>query len=98
MSAASKAVRIIETGSVHLGREIEMLSPIPPYHHQDQCAKAIKEPKRISGVLQNPRAHNANQQGAPRTCKFSRSGCDETNKRCRMTDLNVVVCFSSQIE
>lgn len=33
MRAARKAARIIETGSVQLGREIEMLSPSPPYHH-----------------------------------------------------------------
>lgn len=54
MRAARKTARIIETGSVHLGREIEMLSPSPPYHHQGHCAKAIKESKRISGVMQNP--------------------------------------------
>ena len=64
MSAASKAVRIIETGSVQLEREIEMLSPSPPYHPQGHCAKAIKESKRISGVMQNPREQNASQQGA----------------------------------
>lgn len=60
-----KTTRIIETGSVQLGREIEMLSPSPPYHHQGHCAKAIKESKRISGVMQNPRERNASQQGAP---------------------------------
>lgn len=64
MRAARKAARIIETGSVQLGREIEMLSPTRPYHHRDHCAKAIKEPKRISGVMQNPREQNASQQGA----------------------------------
>lgn len=46
MRAARKAVRIIETGSVQLGREIEMLSPTLPYHHQGHCAKAIKEQKK----------------------------------------------------
>lgn len=64
MRAARKAARIIETGSIQLGREIEMLSPSPPYHHQGHCAKAIKESKRILGVMQNPREQNASQQGA----------------------------------
>lgn len=59
-----ETARIIETGSVQLGREIEMLSPSPPYHHQGHCAKAIKESKRISGVMQNPREQNASQPGA----------------------------------
>lgn len=65
MRAARKAARIIETGSIQLGREIEMLSPSPPYHHQGHCAKAIKESKRISGVMQHPREQNASQQDAP---------------------------------
>lgn len=55
MKAQRKTARIIETGRVQLGREIEMLSPSPPYRHQSQCAKAIKESKRISGVMQSPR-------------------------------------------
>lgn len=64
MRAARKSARIIETGSVQLGRGIEMLSPSPPYRHQGHCAKAIKESKRISRVMLHPREQNASQQGA----------------------------------
>lgn len=106
MRAARKAARIIETGSVQLGREIEMLSPSPPYHHQDHCAKAIKEPKRISGVMQNPREQNASQQGALCTSRArAQTHVQPVKKkrRTRLTDCTYLrsfcrKCFSLQFE
>lgn len=45
-----KRARIIETGRVQLGREIEMLSPSPPYHHQSQCAAGKKNQLKSQNI------------------------------------------------
>lgn len=46
MRASSKALEIIETGSVELGREIEMLSRVGLLIVIRSAAKAIKEPPK----------------------------------------------------
>ena len=73
-----------------------MLSPSPPYHHQGHCAKAIKESKRISGVMQNPRERNASQQGAPVHTKTHTHTHTHTHTK-EEEDLKLqiaVICFS----
>lgn len=83
---------IIETGSDELGREIEMLSRVgPPYRGWERRAKAIKEPKRVDGVMENPKEQNASQRGPWRTGRFSRSGFKGKGKGYKNAPLESVI-------